>query len=198
MLMDVLGERAVACEAPPKNAAAVVDASHPCERVLHQQVAHICAERGLPLLRLRRPGWQAEPLDRWQRVRDAMDARTALDAAWKRVFLCLGAEDRGPFGGDAARWYLVRSRRDDAADEGLIHVEMTTKAGPYTAEAEAALMRERAIDVLITRDAGGTGAWPKMAGARLLGLPVILIDRPAVSCAEVCSVEEALAWVGRL
>lgn len=177
---------------------AVVDASHPCERDTHARVAAFCAARGVPLLRYVRPGWDARPRDDWRRVPDGEAARAALDPAWERVFLCLGRGERAPFAGDAARHYLVRTRRDDPAAEGLMRFTLTAKGGPFDAGEEAALMRAERIAALVTRDAGGAGAYPKIAGARLLGLPVVLIDRPPVACPVAGRVEEVETWLASL
>jgi precorrin-6A/cobalt-precorrin-6A reductase len=35
------------------------------------------------------------------------------------------------------------------------------------------------IEIVVSKNAGGTGAYAKIVAARTLGLPVIMIDRPA-------------------
>lgn len=179
-------------------ARAVIDASHPCERETHAHLSVLCRARGIPLLRYARPGWTAQPGDDWRIVAEGRAARAALDPAWRRVFLCLGRGERADFAGDAARHYLVRTRRDDPAAEGLADFTLTARAGPFTARSEAALMRAERIDALVTRDAGGEGAYPKIAGARALGLPVVLIARPPVACPVARSIGEARAWLASL
>ena len=183
------------CDPLPR---AVIDASHPCERGTHALVAGWCAARSLPLLRHARPGWTAQAGDDWRVVADGAAARAALAPEWSRVFLCLGRDGRMAFAGDADRHYLVRTRTDDPAAEGLVDFTLTAKAGPFTAQSEADLMRAHRIDALVTRDAGGEGAYPKIGGARLAGLPVVLIARPPVACPVARSVEEARAWLASL
>ncbi len=180
------------------NATAVIDASHPCERDTHDAVQALCLRESIPLLRLRRPEWSAVAGDRWIEVNSAKAAHAALPPTVKRVFLCLSASDRTAFRGDEARWYLIRSRKDDRAREGLADFDLTTQSGPYSAESEAALMRAHRIDTLITRNAGGAGAYPKIAAANALGLRVILLNRPAVTCQTASTVEDATAWLAAL
>ncbi len=69
--------------------------------------------------------------------------------------------------------------------------------GPFTADAERALLREHRIDVLVCRDSGGDLTAAKLVAARELGLPVVLIDRPPAppGVPTVETVDEAAVWL---
>jgi precorrin-6A/cobalt-precorrin-6A reductase len=72
--------------------------------------------------------------------------------------------------------------------------------GPFTTDAERALLRENRIDVVVTRDSGGAMTAAKLVAARELGLPVVLLDRPPEP-ADVTSadtVDEAVRWLAGL
>ena len=45
---------------------------------------------------------------------------------------------------------------------------------------EAALLRARRIDALVTKNSGGVLTYAKLAAARKLGLPVVMIGRPGL------------------
>ena len=63
-------------------------------------------------------------------------------------------------------------------------------------EQERDLFQKLNIDGLICKNAGGVLSRTKLDAARVLGLPVILINRPAPTEApRVRIVAEALAWV---
>ena len=174
---------------------AIIDASHPCEAATHRDLAMICGALKMPLARYRRPAWRATKGDNWLSVSNPEEARAALDMAWRRVFLCLSRSERTAFADDRTRWFLVRSQRADRAQEKLHLCAFTGKDGTISAASEIALMLSENIDVLVTRNAGGDGAFPKIAAARSLGLPVILIARPGVTCPEFSDIQGIEAWL---
>jgi precorrin-6A/cobalt-precorrin-6A reductase len=58
-------------------------------------------------------------------------------------------------------------------------------------------MRDHGTEVVVAKNAGGKGAVAKIAAARALGLPVVMIDRPAIPPREVArTVAEVMAWLG--
>lgn len=175
----------------------VIDASHPCEPETPDHVAALCAAQDLPYLRLRRNAWEPLAEDAWLSVADAAEAAHILQRDWRRVFLCLGEADRAPFTDDDSRWYLVRTSQRNAASMPPNYA-LTDKEGPFLVEQEINLMRHHKIDVLVTRNAGGKGAVPKVSAARAIGLPVVMLARPDAPGPEVATIRKAMAWLGTL
>ncbi len=57
-------------------------------------------------------------------------------------------------------------------------------------------MVRHGTEVIVAKNAGGTGAEAKLIAARDLGLPVILIDRPALPARPIAHrVDEVMAWL---
>ena len=68
---------------------------------------------------------------------------------------------------------------------------------PFPVEDEIALMRDEEVSLLVSKNAGGA-ARAKLDAARALGLPVIMIERPAVPADEVVTtIDEAVAFAAR-
>jgi precorrin-6A/cobalt-precorrin-6A reductase len=173
---------------------AVVDATHPFAARMTANALAATAAAGIPLLVLRRPGWTAGPGDRWHRVPHAAAAAALLPSLGERVFLATGRGDLAEFAG-LDGWFLLRAVDPPPPPLPARH-HLVLARGPFTADAERALLREHRVDVLVARDSGGELTAAKLVAARELGLPVVLIARPpAPDAPAVASVEEAVAWL---
>jgi precorrin-6A/cobalt-precorrin-6A reductase len=175
-------------------ARAVVDATHPFAATMTASAAAAAKLTGVPLLRLQRPGWTPEPGDDWRWV-DSMEQAAAAVAGCGSVFLTTGRTSLGAFAGLTARC-LVRSV--DPPDPPLPERTVVVLArAPFTVEEELALLREHAVDVVVTKDSGGAMTAAKLTAARVLGIPVVVVRRPPApeGVPVVVTVGEALAWV---
>ena len=175
---------------------AVVDATHPFAA---QMTAHAVAAAGLtstPLLVLRRPGWVAGPGDRWHRVPSLAAAARALPALGPRVFLTTGRQSVAAFAEVEECWFLSRSV-EPPAPPAPPRLAVVLDRGPFTVEGERALLARHRIDVLVTKDSGGIA--PKLSAARERGIPVLVVDRPALPPADVvATVGAAVHWLTAL
>ncbi|KPM54531.1 precorrin-6x reductase [Frankia sp. R43] len=141
------------------------------------------AGSAVPLLRLARPGWQARPGDDWRRVGDlaaAADRARELCPPGGAVFVTTGRRELAPFAADPDRHYLIRAV-DPPTDTLPSRHTVLLDRGPYTVEGETRLLREHDIRVLVTKDSGGTLTVAKLDAARTVGVPVVMVDRPAAA-----------------
>jgi precorrin-6A/cobalt-precorrin-6A reductase len=75
--------------------------------------------------------------------------------------------------------------------------ELLLDRGPYGVQGELELLRERRVDVLVTKDSGGSMTSAKLEAARVLGIPVVVIRRPALPAgvAVVETVDQVVDWL---
>ena len=174
----------------------VVDATHPFAAQMSRNAVEACAETAVPLIALTRAPWQAQPGDTWTHVPDIDGAVAALDRPPTRVMLAVGRMHLDEFAPNPQHFYLLRliDQPDSALPFGD-HVIVQDR-GPFTVENDLALMRSHAINLIVSKNAGGTGAAAKITAARALGLPVIMINRPAIPArAEAYSIPEVMNWL---
>ena len=175
---------------------AVVDATHPFAAVISRNAAAACAQRGVPLLALRRPPWQAQAGDRWIDVPTMPDAVAALGPTPRRVFLTVGRLELPAFAAAPQHAYMVRTIEPIGDALPVPHVIAIRARGPFNEADERRLMQEHGIEVVVTKNAGGAATFGKIAAARALGLPVVMVARPPKPDAlTVESVDAGLAWI---
>ena len=174
----------------------VVDATHPYAAQITANGAAACQEVAVPRLLLSRPPWREQRNDRWIRAPDAKSAASVLLEVGRRVFLSTGRQDLAPFAALPSLWFLVRLIDEPSEPLPLENYQLILGRGPFAAADEAALMREHEIHVVLSKNSGGQATYGKIQAARELGLPVVMIDRPALPDGEtVHSVDEAAVWV---
>lgn len=176
---------------------AVVDATHPFAATITTHAAAATARAGVPLLVLRRPGWTEQPGDDWRRVPTLVEAADLLPDLGERVFLTTGRQSIGAFAQVDACWFLSRSVEPPVPPMPK-RLDILLDRGPFTLETERTLLAEHRIDVLVTKDSGGTTA--KLDAARERGIPVVIADRPPLPSGvpTAPTVSAALTWLGAL
>ena len=188
------GPEALARWLGEQDVAAVVDATHPFAERISASAARACPQGGVPLLRLERPGWTPRPGDDWHRVTDLHEAAALAPRLGARALLTTGRQGLAAFAAVDDVWFLVRCVDAPAPPLPRRH-ELLLDRGPYTLAGELALMDAHRIDLIITKDSGGTLTEAKLDAAREREAPVIVVDRPPRPDVEtVPTVAEALAW----
>jgi len=174
---------------------AVIDATHPFAAQMKCNAAQACAATNTPLCAFTRAPWVAGEGDDWIEVDSATDAANALgETPSKNVFLAIGRQQAGAFAKSPHHFVL---RAIDAPEADLPKsLDLVLARGPFTVEDEMALMREKRIDVMVSKNAGGDATRAKIEAARELRVPVVMIRRPQTPERPVFeNIEDALAWI---
>jgi precorrin-6A/cobalt-precorrin-6A reductase len=170
---------------------AVVDATHPFASTMTAHAVDACAAAGVPLVVLRRPGWPPEP--DWVWADSVPDAAALLPSLGTRAFLTTGRTSLAAFA-DLDLEFLVRCV-DPPSPPMPRRVQVLLDRGPFTVDGERALLRRHTIDVLVTKDSGGSLTSAKLAAARAEGVQVLVVRRPPLPTGvdAIDTVDAALA-----
>jgi precorrin-6A/cobalt-precorrin-6A reductase len=175
---------------------AVIDATHPFAARISIRTQALCARLGLPYLQILRPGWCAQDGDNWRDVADAAAAARAIPPG-AVVFLASGRQTLDAFTGREDAALYLRQIDPPSAPFPLPRGGYVIGKPPFPVADEVRLFKELGVDLLVAKDAGGR-AGAKLEAARALGLPVLMIRRPAQPPGDkAVSVEAALAWLER-
>lgn len=174
----------------------VIDATHPFAAQISRNTIAACDRSGVPLIALGRAPWLEQPGDNWQHVPDIARAAAALDRPAQRVMLAIGRMQLGAFAAHPQHRYLLRLVDSPETALPLADAIVEVDRGPFDVMSDKALLRKHGIDLIVSKNAGGTGAVAKIAAARDLGVPIIMIDRPVLPDRhEVHSIEAVLEWL---
>ncbi|MGW4224250.1 cobalt-precorrin-6A reductase [Streptomyces bauhiniae] len=173
---------------------ALVDATHPFAERITANAAEAARVAGVPHAVLRRPGWELD--DDWFSVASLEEAARLVPRLGQRVFLSTGRLGLAAFVHLTATQFVVRSVEPPEPPMPP-YCELVLARGPFTLADELDLLRSHRIDVLVTKDSGGAATAPKLAAARSLRLPVVVVRRPELPFAlrALPDVDGVLHWL---
>ena len=174
----------------------VIDATHPFAAQMSAHAVDACAQTHIPLIALTRPPWHAESADQWVNVPDIAAAVQALKGPRQRVMLAVGRMHLAEFAPNPQHFYLLRLVDPPAFDLPFPRHAVVVERGPFSIDADLDLMKAHNIDLVVSKNSGEVGADAKIAAARTLRLPVVMIDRPSIPRRlEAHSVEAVMDWL---
>ena len=175
----------------------VVDATHPFAKQISTNAVAACRSTGTPLLRISRPSWTSHPLaDTWTWVA-SHDEASREAAGYEKVLLTVGKQSLDHY----RNLPDVAARMVELPEEPLPGSwRPLLERGPFTVDSEKELLRNLGVDVLVTKDSGGSLTEAKLTAAADLGVRVIMVRRAPVpkDVPQVATPREALAWVNEV
>jgi precorrin-6A/cobalt-precorrin-6A reductase len=176
----------------------VVDATHPFAARISGNARLACDVAGVSRLVFSRPPWVASAGDRWREVPDFESAAAILPQTGSRIFLSIGSQKLDAFAGLHGVHLVVRMIDSPKTELPLADYSVILGRGPFCEAGEIDLLRRERVDAVVSRNSGGAATFAKIAAARRLRLPVVMIAPPPPergSNAE--TLEGALQWVAR-
>lgn len=165
--------------------ACVIDATHPYATHVSESVAALASRHGLPLMRVVRDDGNVDGA--FTLVKDIDEATREVAGRAGNILLTTGAKDLAAFTAAVpdfadrlfARVLPVADSVAHARELGLPASHVIAMQGPFSVEFNVALMRELAIDVMVTKASGTAGGFAeKVTAAERCGVEVVVIGRP--------------------
>lgn len=157
---------------------AIIVATHPFAAQMAHHAHDAAQHLGLPIVRVTRPGWRRQDDDQWRECDTPREAVALLGETPRRVLLTFGRQQAAHFEAAPMHHYVIRSIDPIDPPLALPHVDNLIARGPFTLEQERRVLRDHAIDTLVTKHSGGKATWPKLVAAREQGIEVIMMRRP--------------------
>ena len=176
----------------------ILDATHPFAARITARTARIAKQLDLPCLHVIRPEWQPQRGDKWTFVDSGLEASAHIPPA-SNVFLATGTNTLPDFAG--LNQCDLTCRRIDPPKNPfpLKNGRYLLGKPPFSVDDEIALFTRLKIDWLVTKNAGGEASRSKLDAARQMGLPVLMLKRPAMPDGPIVdNVGAAMQWLAAL
>ena len=188
-ITGALDEAAMAAFCREHGIRLLVDAAHPFAEELHRTVAAVAESLDLPVVRVERvypeqdviPGSDRESL-RW--CDDYADAIRRLEAdGIKRLLALTGVQTIAklrPYWEKHDCWFRIL-HRDESLEKAAQQGFPADRLVYYEEDDEAALIARLRPQAILTKESGESGGFSKkLAAARLAGIPLYAVRRPAL------------------
>ena len=174
----------------------VVDASHPFAKQISYNTFNACTFNKIPIVRYSRKPWAQTKKDNWQNTDTFEEANSLLNSNRKRIFLAIGRLKLEIFSSFNQHFYLLRMVEKFKVNPNFTDYHCLVSRGPFNIDDDISLIKKFKIDLIISKNAGGSGAFSKIQAARILKIPVIMIKRPELpNVQEYYNLEEIIKWL---
>ncbi len=180
----------------------IIDATHPFAAQMACNAEIAANLMGVPRLKLLRPEWKQVAGDRWIVLSTLKEAATVVKNLAKEqrlscVFLTTGYQGLEHFKCIERPHFLVRLVDQKSRLAAVPNFTVVNARGPFSVTQELSLYKKYKVQALVSKNSGAKAVYAKIIAARLLQLPVIMVDRPKMPEGNLCkTVDAAIAWLG--
>ena len=158
----------------------IVNATHPFSTTMGNHATQTSSELGLDYWRFLRPQWQQQAGDDWRLFNTRADLFSAL-FSYQRTLLTIGQigpEDLALLNQNQHIWLRTAVQ---PGHELPAQVNWIKAIGPFDEASELALLKQHQIQVIASKNSGGSSTEAKLSAARTLKVPVFMLQRPEVT-----------------
>lgn len=168
----------------------ILDITHPFAQHISNNAIEAAKEMNIPCWRFHRPEWKRQAGDRWHSFNE-WEVLIEEARHYRSLLLTVGQLSQDQLD------ILLTSRKHVETSHIILrtaappriplpkNIEWIKAIGPFKLDDEQRLMEKYAIDVLISKNSGGTATEAKLSAARTLDIPVFMIERPVLSPANL-------------
>lgn len=185
-----------------QNPRLVLDATHPYAVQATENIRLACGKLGLPLLRVLRGESGEDGGSRVVTVGSVEEAAAYLDGQEGTILVTTGSKELRAFAslkhcGERVFARVLPSPQalEACREAGILPSRILAMQGPFSAELNAAMIRQTGAAWLVTKESGRAGGFEeKLQAAEETGAKVVLVGRPEKESGV--SLEEALERLG--
>ena len=178
----------------------VIDATHPFAEKITKNASEASKRANIPFLCFSRKPWKKTAQDKWYEVENSKAAASTLTQkdfeCAKNIFLTIGRKDVNCFYSINTKQFFVRSIEPVKELACFDNMRWIQGRGPFTFQDEYTFFQEHSIDCLVAKNSGGSASHPKITVARVLGIPVVLLQQPkSINVTKIYDREALTAFV---
>lgn len=160
----------------------ILDVTHPYAQKMSDQAVVTAKETEVPVWRFHRPAWVATDKDDWQFYRN-FDELAELLKVYSFPLLSAGQFNLDELAhlhtSDRLVKLVWRTAVSPKFDyEKLTKLHWVKAIGPFLYQDEKILIQTQDIDVIVSKNSGGSSTSAKLQVAQDLGLKVLILERP--------------------
>ena len=176
----------------------IIDASHPFSKTISLNTFSACKLLKTPLIALYRKPWYKQKKDNWIRVKSFSESTNYLKGRPKNIFLAIGKKYLNLYTNFDQHFYLLRLLENKEKKKFFTNQKCILSRGPFNVETDKKILAKYNIELIISKNSGGDGAYSKIIAGRELKIPVIMISRPKIkSIAKVYDHISVLNWLNQ-
>ncbi|KZM44316.1 precorrin-6x reductase [Marinomonas sp. SBI22] len=160
----------------------ILDVTHPYAQKMSDQAVVTAKETEVPVWRFHRPAWVATDKDDWQFYRN-FDELVALLEKYScpllsagqlslEALMCLHEQD------NLKKLVWRTAVPPKFCYEKLTKLHWVKAIGPFLYQDEKILIQTQDIDVIVSKNSGGSSTSAKLQVAQDMGLKVLILERP--------------------